>query len=145
MPLIGVMSGLVQISSLEEALTANHSSLLGFCHNDLQYGNMLLHTASHRSLSMDSIGSYHSVDRVLRGSSPPPRGASPTHGRRGGIRGTSPEPEGWAPSFTLFTMILAKGGWQSRIALIVAVIIFSSLGQPCCFCSQERFLSLAFS
>lgn len=82
---------------------AKHSTMLGFCHNDLQYGNMLLHTASYRSLSMDSMASLHSVDRALRGASPPPpgaspppRGASPSGGRRWGARGASPEPEGCA-------------------------------------------------
>ncbi|CAL8469115.1 g8656 [Coccomyxa elongata] len=94
---LGVHDVFGEIPLLEEALTANHSSLLGFCHNDLQYGNMLLHTASHRSLSMDSIGSYHSVERALRGSSPPPLGPSPTPCRRSGLQGTSPEPDGMSP------------------------------------------------
>ncbi|EIE21022.1 hypothetical protein COCSUDRAFT_43387 [Coccomyxa subellipsoidea C-169] len=93
----GVNDVFGEIAALEAALTANHSSLLGFCHNDLQYGNMLLHTASHRSLSMDSISSHHSIERALRGSSPPPRGSSPISVRRGGPRGTSPEPEGMSP------------------------------------------------
>lgn len=112
------MFELLQISLLEEALTANCSSLLGFCHNDLQYGNMLLHTASHRSLSMDSIGSYHSVERALRGSSPPPRGASPTPGRRGGLRGTSPEPDGCVPPSTFLSVIL-----QGRCARVVPLFL----------------------
>lgn len=106
----------VQIAALEAALTADHSSLLGFCHNDLQYGNMLLHTASHRSLSMDSIASHHSVERAVRGSSPPPRGASPVGGRSGGARGTSPEPGGCAAPFLAVDMMGQSWGvWKSRI------------------------------
>jgi hypothetical protein len=79
----------VQIATLEAMLTASHPSPLGFCHNDLQYGNMLLRTAAHRSLSFDSLRG-HSLERALRGASPP-RGGSPL-GRR--PRGSSPEPEG---------------------------------------------------
>lgn len=80
----------VQVTALEAALSATHSSLLGFCHNDLQYGNMLLHTTAHRSLSFDSLRG-HSVERAVRGGSPPPRGGSPLAPRP---RGSSPEPEG---------------------------------------------------
>ena len=32
-----------------------HPPWLGFCHNDLQYGNMLLHTATPWSLSEDKV------------------------------------------------------------------------------------------
>ena len=85
--------GALQIAALEAALTKRHISLLGFCHNDLQYGNMLLHTTAHRSLSFDSLRG-HSAERAVRGGSPPPlRGGSPL-GRR--LRGSSPEPEGCA-------------------------------------------------
>lgn len=80
-----------QVAALEAALTSSHTNLLGFCHNDLQYGNMLLHTTAHRSLSFDSLRA-HSVERAVKGGSPPPvRGGSPL-GRR--PRGLSPEPEG---------------------------------------------------
>ena len=71
-------------------MTADYISLLGFCHNDLQYGNMLLHTTAHRSLSFNSLRS-HSIERAVRGGSPPPRGGSP--------RGSSPPPRGGSPVF----------------------------------------------
>ena len=35
-----------QIDALERGLTAQGPTWLGFCHNDTQYGNMLLHKAS---------------------------------------------------------------------------------------------------
>ena len=65
----------MQIDALEHSLTSDYISLLGFCHNDLQYGNMLLHTTAHRSLSFNSLRS-HSIERAVRGGSPPPRGGS---------------------------------------------------------------------
>ena len=80
----------LQIDELERSLTANHISLLGFCHNDLQYGNMLLHTTAHRSLSFNSLRS-HSIERAVRGGSPPPRAGS--------LRGSSPPPRGGSPVF----------------------------------------------
>ncbi|CAK0784100.1 hypothetical protein CVIRNUC_007303 [Coccomyxa viridis] len=79
-----------EIDELERSLTANHISLLGFCHNDLQYGNMLLHTTAHRSLSFNSLRS-HSIERAVRGGSPPPRAGS--------LRGFSPPPRGGSPVF----------------------------------------------
>ena len=80
----------LQIDDLERSLTANHISLLGFCHNDLQYGNMLLHTTAHRSLSFNSLRS-HSIERAVRGGSPPPQAGS--------LRGSSPPPRGGSPIF----------------------------------------------
>lgn len=77
-----------QIDALERTLTSSYISLLGFCHNDLQYGNMLLHTTAHRSLSFNSLRS-HSIERAVRGGSPPPRAGS--------IRGSSPPPRGGSP------------------------------------------------
>ena len=73
---------------MERKVTKEYISLLGFCHNDLQYGNMLLHTTAHRSLSFNSLRS-HSIERAVRGGSPPPRGVSP--------RGSSPPPRGASP------------------------------------------------
>ena len=32
----------MQIQELQHTLTAKHPGWLGFCHNDLQYGNMLM-------------------------------------------------------------------------------------------------------
>ena len=32
----------MQIKELQHTLTAKHPGWLGFCHNDLQYGNMLM-------------------------------------------------------------------------------------------------------
>jgi len=78
----------LQIDALERTLTSSYISLLGFCHNDLQYGNMLLHTTAHRSLSFNSLRS-HSIERAVRGGSPPPRAGS--------IRGSSPPPRGGSP------------------------------------------------
>ena len=69
----------LQIDALERSVTADYISLLGFCHNDLQYGNMLLHTTAHRSLSFNSLRS-HSIERAVRGGSPPTRGGSPCGG-----------------------------------------------------------------
>ena len=80
----------LQIEALERTLTADYISLLGFCHNDLQYGNMLLHTTAHRSLSFNSLRS-HSIERAVRGGSPPPRAGS--------MRGSSPPPRGGSPAF----------------------------------------------
>lgn len=80
----------MQIDALERSLTSDYISLLGFCHNDLQYGNMLLHTTAHRSLSFNSLRS-HSIERAVRGGSPPPRGGS--------LRGSSPPPRGGSPFF----------------------------------------------
>ena len=80
----------LQIEALERNLTADYISLLGFCHNDLQYGNMLLHTTAHRSLSFNSLRS-HSIERAVRGGSPPPRAGS--------MRGSSPPPRGASPAF----------------------------------------------
>ena len=37
-----------QIDSLEARLTAEHPNWLGFCHNDLQCGNIMLDTAPTR-------------------------------------------------------------------------------------------------
>jgi hypothetical protein len=74
-----------------------HSSLLGFCHNDLQYGNMLLHTAAPRSLSFDLSARGASPERAVRGGSPPPRrGASSPDGGPRFPAGTSPDLEGCA-------------------------------------------------
>ena len=39
-----------QIDALERGLTAQGPTWMGFCHNDTQYGNMLLHTASPQTL-----------------------------------------------------------------------------------------------
>ena len=81
------LPGCLQIARLEAALTARHTSLLGFCHNDLQYGNMLLHTAAPRSLSFSFDGPCAAG---ARGGSP--RGGSPA--RRS--RGCSPDLDGCA-------------------------------------------------
>lgn len=43
----GVLQTLMtQIKKLEARLTSRGPTWIGFCHNDTQYGNMLLHTAS---------------------------------------------------------------------------------------------------
>ena len=41
---------IIQIKLLEEKLTSGGPTWIGFCHNDTQYGNMLLHTASPETL-----------------------------------------------------------------------------------------------
>ncbi|KAK9820950.1 hypothetical protein WJX81_004275 [Elliptochloris bilobata] len=93
-------SVLPQVDALEAALSSGAAALLGFCHNDLQYGNMLLHTSAARSLSANRLGpaTAHAVamaDRAVRGGSPPPRGAGSAWGDS--PRGWSPEPAGVLP------------------------------------------------
>lgn len=80
----------LQINNLERRLTSAGPTWMGFCHNDTQYGNLLLHTASDATLEaqadaedlLDTRGSLEElpegegleqgspVDLVL-GSSPP--------------------------------------------------------------------------
>jgi hypothetical protein len=79
-----------QIEALENHLTANGPTWMGFCHNDTQYGNMLLHTASEFTLgaqddAIDLLDTHSSFEeqpsasierdgggfRVELGSSPP--------------------------------------------------------------------------
>ena len=95
----------MQIDALERSLTSDYISLLGFGHNDLQYGNMLLHTTAHRSLSFNSLRS-HSIERAVRGGSPPPRGGS--------LRGSSPLPRGGSPFFHRSASPLDMEGCDSR-------------------------------
>ena len=56
---------LLQIDELEGLLKERYASWLGFCHNDLQYGNMLLHTATPWSLSEDKARSAASFEAAI--------------------------------------------------------------------------------
>jgi len=80
----------MQINALEKHLASKGSTWMGFCHNDTQYGNMLLHTASESTLgaqegALDLLDTHGSLEeepsgrverdgggfRVELGSSPP--------------------------------------------------------------------------
>lgn len=54
-----------QIEQLERVLNQRHAAWLGFCHNDLQYGNMLLHAATPWSLSQDKGRSAASFEAAI--------------------------------------------------------------------------------
>eukprot|EP00884_Botryococcus_braunii_P001066 jgi/Botrbrau1/10960/Bobra.0383s0014.1 len=54
---LGLSSVLQEIDALERALVGRHPNWLGFCHNDLQYGNMMVHAAHPSSLHLDSLTS----------------------------------------------------------------------------------------
>ena len=44
----------MQIQELQHTLTAKHPGWLGFCHNDLQYGNMLMDVMNPEELAEES-------------------------------------------------------------------------------------------
>ncbi|KAK9805437.1 hypothetical protein WJX73_006736 [Symbiochloris irregularis] len=54
-----------EINKLERDLKEGHPTWLGFCHNDLQYGNMLLHTATPLSLNEDKVRSAASYEAAI--------------------------------------------------------------------------------
>lgn len=51
----------MQIEHLKASLHAHHPPWRGFCHNDLQYGNMFLHTMPAMALSLGTTAEISSV------------------------------------------------------------------------------------
>lgn len=60
---LGIFSW-VQIQELQHALTAKHPGWLGFCHNDLQYGNMLMDVMNPMELPEESPAEQVNVQPV---------------------------------------------------------------------------------